>query len=138
MLKRYPLFLLAATALMLGSCGKKQTPEELALAAAKSYYDQLLQGDYGAFVSATYGYDSISAGYREELETNMKMYLHQQKKANGGIDSVTTSKVKVDTVKIGGSDVRIADAFLIMHFGNSRQEEVLIPMIERDGHWIMK
>ena len=51
---------------------------EVAGRAAKAYYDQLLHGDYNAFVAGRYQPDSIPAAYREQLVANAKMFLGQQ------------------------------------------------------------
>ena len=70
------------------ACKKAPTPAEIAAHAAKGYYDQLLKGDYKAFVDGTYHPERIPDSYREQLETAAKMYMAQQQDEHRGIKSV--------------------------------------------------
>ena len=75
------LFILMAvvSSLIVVSC-KDKGPDTAAIAAhaAKGYYDQLLHGDYKAFVEGTYHPERIPDNYREQLETAAKMFMAQQ------------------------------------------------------------
>lgn len=104
----------------------------MALQAAKVYYDQLLHGDYAAFVDGMNMNDTVVPAYREQLITNMKMYLGQQKKEHMGIKEVKALQAVRDSVN------NKVDAFLLFCFNDSTKEQVVVPMIEKDGVWIMR
>ena len=82
---RKAFILLAFCSIIAGCKNEEIKPEEVALQAAKVYYDQLLHGDYAAFVDGMNMNDTVVPAYREQLITNMKMYLGQQKKEHMGI-----------------------------------------------------
>lgn len=125
--------------LALVSCKDTPTPEAVAVQTAKAYYDQLLHGEYAAFVSGTIGNDSLPASYREQLETNMKMFVANQKAEHGGIDSVCAVRAKVDTLKLQGGQNRIvADAILTLCYKDSTKEQIVVPMILNNELWLMR
>lgn len=119
---------------MTGCSCNGPSDEALAAQAAKTYYDQLLQGDYASFVAGTDGYDSVPGYYREQLLVNMKQFLAQQKKDHSGIDSIVVVRAKLDTV----SNRIVANAFLKICYADSTKEEVVVPMIKRNDVWMMK
>ena len=57
------------TLLAASSCSpaKPQNPNELAVRAAKVYYDYLIAGNFEAYVDGFYRPDSIPGSYREQL-----------------------------------------------------------------------
>ena len=124
--------------LFLSACTPDVKPEEMAVQAAKAYYDQMLQGDYESFVAGTEGYDSVPDYYHEQLIANMKMFVGQQKAEHNGIVSVTALNAKVDTVKLAGEERLVAEAFLSLCYGDSTRESVVVPMIEKNGIWKMR
>lgn len=119
---------------MTGCSCNGPSDEALAAQAAKTYYDQLLQGDYASFVAGTNGYDSVPGYYKEQLMTGMKQFLAQQKAEHVGIDSVVPLRAKVDTV---GKNT-IAKAFLKLCYADSTKEEIVVPMIKRNDVWYMR
>lgn len=126
------LLLLLIIPLFMFSCkGDEMKPEQVALQTAKTYYDQLLNGDVASFVSGVYMKDSVVSSYREQLETNMEWFLEQQKKEHGGI-------IEVKTINAVSEKEHFADAFLLFCFGDSTKEQVVVPMIEVDGIWMMR
>lgn len=113
------------------SCSQPK-PDELASRAAKIYYDYLLAGNYEAYIDGIYQPDAIPEGYREQLLTNAKMFVWQQKESRKGIAEVQLNRANV------GKDGKTADVFLILCYGDSTKEEVVVPMIEVEGNWMMK
>lgn len=114
------------------ACKEDMKPDEIALQTAKVYYDQLLQGDASSFVAGMYFKDSVVSSYREQLETNMRMFVYQQQKLHQGIVDVRTIKASLS------EDGATADAFLLFCFGDSTKEQIVVPMILVDGIWKMK
>lgn len=114
-------------------CGKDDaSPEEMALQTAKVYYEQLLAGDVQAFVAGMDAKDSVYPSYRAQLEENMRMFIAQQQEEHKGIASVKTMRAKAD------STLHHVNAFLLFVYGDSTKEEVVVPMVERDGVWKMR
>lgn len=128
------LFLTCACAFLVIACGggaSSSMAGEVAGRAAKAYYDQLLHGDYNAFVAGRYQPDSIPAAYREQLVANAKMFLGQQN-GHGGIKEVKFVSARADTSK------HVADVFLTFAYGDGTAEEVVVPMVEHKGVWYMR
>lgn len=104
----------------------------MALQMAKIYYDQLLSGDYASFVDGMSFNDTVVPAYREQLITNMKMYVGQQEKEHQGIKQVIPLRAMRDTAN------HTVNAFLMMCYNDSAKEQVVVPMVEKNGIWMMK
>jgi hypothetical protein len=116
---------------MLSSCSRK-TPEDAVGKAAEKYYNYLIEGKYEEYVAAMDNTESIPEGYRQQLITMTRQFIALQKEERGGLKSVK----KVNSV-IDKSNTK-ADVFLEVCYGNSASEEVLVPMVLKDGKWKMK
>ena len=132
-------------ALSLSSCKDDATANHADLAAetAKAYYEQLLNGDIVSFVDGTAMHVNVVPTYREQLETNMKMFLGQQERDHKGIKSVKKVKGVLtcptnaegqpkDTAHLS------ANAFLLFNYGDDTSEEVVVPMVRVNGTWMMR
>ena len=132
-------------ALSLSSCSSEENSNHADLAAetAKTYYEQLLNGDIVSFVDGTAMHVNVVPTYREQLETNMKMFLGQQEKEHKGIKSVKKVRGVLtcptnaegqpkDTANI------TANAFLLFNYGDDTSEEVVVPMVRVNGIWLMR
>ena len=127
-LMRSLLFL--AVSVILAACSST-TPEEAAAESAKSYYELLIEDDAERFLERKAGIDTLSADYGEQLLEAVRQYQRDIKQKHGGL-----------------REVRIADnqsAFntsqlstLILCYADSTQEAIVVPMVERDGQWLMK
>ena len=124
--------LIATLLLFVLSCGINPTKEQLAAMAAQGYYQHLQQGDIDNYLAGTAGYDSLPEGYKAELKVNMKMFLARQKAEHGDIIAVETSNAKAD------STLNVVYALLNIQFADSTREEISVPMVERQGRWMMK
>jgi len=124
------------TLLLLGglawSCGPKHNPADVAAKAAKQYYDYLLEGKFEAFVDGQYRPDSIPGSYRDQLITNMKMFMGQQQREHRGIKETRIVNAEADTAR------HEANVFLVFCYGDSTIEEVLVPMVEHQGIWYLR
>ncbi len=125
---------------LLFSCHDEEKPDDAAAVAAKDYYDLLLNGNSDKFVGGMYLPDTVPVSYREQLVANAKMFLERMKNEHGGIYEIrVVNCVNKDVKNADGETIgRTATAFLVMCFGDSLNEEVAVPMVERDGHWFMK
>lgn len=104
----------------------------IAAAAAKGYYEQLIAGDYAAFVDGRYQPNALPEAYRQQLIDNARMYADQQQKDRKGLKAVAVANAKADTAR------NVANAFLTLTFGDSTREEVVVPMVRKDGVWYMR
>lgn len=131
-MKKLLLFLIGCCTLCWGCSNSGPTPDEVAGKAAKAYYDLLLEGKYEQFVDGSYRPEAIPESYREQLVTNMKMFMGEQQEAHRGLKQVRVVSAKADTAK------HVANAFLLFVYGDSTSEEVLVPMVEHKGVWYMR
>ena len=120
-----------AFGLMAMGCSNNDN-RDLAAEAAKSYYDSLMSGGYAYYVDGFLTADSIPSAYREQLIVNAKQYVHQAKAAHHGINDIRIVGSKVDSL------TKTTNVFLMLCFGDSVNEEVVVPMIESNGVWLMK
>lgn len=124
---------LIASLLTVISCSKNApSPEQLAALAAQGYYQHLQHGEVERYLEGTLGYDSMPDGFKSEQRANIKMFLAQQKEAHGYITSVEVSSVTSDSIQ------KIVYAMLNIQFADSTLEEICVPMVSKDGKWMMK
>ena len=91
-MKQVSLSILIAVALLLAACGEKKKNVDqgkLAAKAAKYYYEQLLKGDYEAFLNNENRTNNLPDNYRKQLLLNLKQFVAQQDSVHHGIDSIT-------------------------------------------------
>ena len=128
-MKYLPAFIL--TLLLYMACANP-SPEEMASIAAKGYYNHLVNGEYEAFLEGKEGADSLSDDYREQLLTSYRQFMAQQNRDHHGILDIRVSNAVTDTV------LQYTNVFLVLCFGDSVNEEIVVPMVERNGSWRMK
>lgn len=130
-MKRIYLFIIGFCTLC-WACGSEPSAGEVAAQTAKAYYDALVQGKYEQFVDGRYRSDSIPESYREQLLANAKMFMGEQQDKHRGISEVRVANAQADTAS------HSAQVFLILVYGDSTGEEVVVPMLEHRGVWYMK
>jgi hypothetical protein len=108
------------------------TKEELASLAAKGYYQHLIEGDFDHFLEGRVMADSLPDDYRSQLIDGYSQFLAQQVKARGGINEVRISSAYTDSTQ------QYTSVLLMLCYVDSTSEEVVVPMVERDGRWMMK
>ena len=108
------------------------SPEERAALAAKGYYTHLVKGEYEQFLEGKAGGDSLPDAYREQLLTGYKQFMAQQQTAHRGIREVQVSTARKDTL------ADYVSVMLILCYGDSTNEEIVVPMVEHNGCWRMK
>ena len=114
------------------SCGNP-TAEEMASLAAKGYYQHLINGEYEQFLQ---GKDGLHKGseeqYWSQLVDNCNQFIRQQEQAHRGIHELRVVNAKTDTLH------KYTNVFMMLCFGDSTNEEIVVPMVERDGRWYMR
>lgn len=120
--------------LLMACSGKPSGPDaaQLAANAAKTYYEQLLKGDYGSFVDGRYQPTAMPESYRQQLIANAKMFVGQEEKEHKGIKSVSVADGRADTAQ------HVANAFLTFSYGDGTKEQVVVPMVEVKKVWYMR
>jgi len=114
-------------------CSSELSPEQQAALAAEGYYRHLLAGEYEQFLEGRVGTDSLPEAYREQLLTGYRQFMAQQQEKHGGITTVSVSSVRTDSLDAYTS------VFLLLCYGDSTQEEIVVPMVDAgDGRWRMK
>lgn len=114
------------------SCGNP-TAEEMASLAAKGYYEHLIHGEYEQFLQGKVGLNKHSEEeYWNQLRDNCHQFVHQQEQAHRGIHEVRVVNAKTDTLQ------KYTNVFMMLCFGDSTNEEIVVPMVERDGRWYMR
>jgi hypothetical protein len=123
------------------SCSS-QTPEEQAAQAALSYYQRLMEGYPDGLQAAKSDNDSLPADYREQRQKIFQQYAHDIEQKHGGLQAVSLSQnaARRDSFRIAGDDQwqQVVYAFLLLQFRDSTQEEIVVPMVQREGEWVLK
>ena len=124
--------LLCIVTLLAVACSSDENSPEHVANAAKQYYDQLLEGKHDAFVDGSLGSKGIPHEYRQQLIVNAQQFLEEMKEDRNGLISVRATGAKVNAT------ADTADAFLMLCFGDSTNEEVVVPMVRKEGKWLMR
>lgn len=131
-MKALTIFSFAAAALLASCRDKAPDQGEIAGQTAKIYYDYLIDKKYEAYVDGFHQPDSIPANYREQLIINAKMFVGMINEKHNGLKSVSVANAQADTTR------HIGSAFLILCFGDSTREEIVVPMVQHRGVWMMR
>lgn len=128
------LYILLFAAVLLPSCSKEKDVDHGAIAAqaAKHYYDNLISGQHELFLKGLYLPDSLPQSYKRQMLANFKVFMEQQDKKHKGI-----KKVSVHSGRFLAKDSS-ASAFLLLHYGDSTTEQVVVPMLKKHGLWYMR
>ena len=106
--------------------------EDKAKEAAQEYYQALLNGDYQAFLDGRAHMDSIPDSFREQLLVAFKQFMHQQQEAHQGVVSFVPTRVEDDSL------LQVMQVFMMVNYADSMHEEIVVPMVEHQGKWMMK
>jgi hypothetical protein len=76
--------------------------------------------------------DSLPDDYRSQLIEGYKQFIAQQQSARNGITEVRVSRAYTDSL------ADYTSVLLMLCYGDSTTEEVVVPMVECQGRWMMK
>ncbi len=125
--------ILTISFLMLLGCSSS-TPEEQAARAARAYYQHLIDDRPAEFLQGKADADSLPDSYRAQLLMAINQYRADMLDKHNGLNEVRVS----DNVARRDTSLHLTYAFLLLCYGDSTQEEITVPMVERDGQWLMK
>ena len=109
------------------------TPEEQASLAAKGYYEHLINGEYEQFLQGKDGLNRhAEQEYWNQLRDNCHQFMHQQENTHRGIHEIRVVNAKTDTLQ------KYTNVFMVLCFGDSTNEEIVVPMVEHNGRWYMR
>ena len=130
---RNAILLLLATVLCACSAPPPQpTDEELAATAACTAYQSLYGGRTEVFLHARAGAEGHTPQYAEQLLAACNQHVASVKRLHGGVSQVNVSRVVAD------STLHLMQVFLLLSYGDSTQEEMVVPMVKESGEWKMK
>ena len=133
---------------LMGSCSEVSR-EEMASLAAKGYYNHLIRGEYEEFLAGRLDAESLPENYRSQLIDGYKQFLAKQTSDHQGVREVRVMRAVADSIQINnktqtnqetkGNPGGKIDVFLVLCFGDSINEEIVVPMVEQGkGRWRMK
>ena len=111
---------------------KADDAAEVAGRTAKLYYDALLDGKYDVFVAGIDRHLGEQHDYDVQLLANVKMFVGKQEELHQGIASFEVSR------GVCGDSAHAANVFLQVHYADSTQELIVVPMVARDDVWLMR
>ncbi|GAB6976495.1 hypothetical protein [Prevotella falsenii] len=128
------LYALLLAVLLLPSCSRKKETDHGAIAAeaAKHYYENLISGKYKQFLEGMNLPDKLPESYERQMLENFKVFAKRQDKEHKGI-----KKVSVRSARFFAKD-STASAFLLLHYGDSTTEQIVVPMLKKHGLWYMR
>ena len=128
-MRKLPLILLVV---LLAACSGP-SKEEMASLAAKGYYEHLIKGETEQFLAGKVGADSLPKSYRSQLLDAYRQFVAQQEQKHLGIQEVLIVRAQTDSL------VDYTNVFLNLCFGDSTNEEIVVPMVEQgEGRWRMR
>ncbi len=121
---------------LLFSCEKK----DAAAQEAKKYYEALFNGDSKEFIKGMCLPERVPESYLEQLVANAKMFVARMNEEHAGVYEIRVLNCEIEDIKDDDGETlyRTANAFLVFCCGDSLNEEVLVPMVEHDGKWLMR
>ncbi len=126
--------------LLLIACASK-TPEEQATEAALNYYQSLLDGKADGLQAAKVTDDSICAEYQGQLGKVYQHYIDDMQRLHQGLKAVRISDNQARRDSIQQKDghwEQVIYAFLILSFNDSTEEQISVPMVQRQEEWYIK
>lgn len=122
----------------LAACGgvkdeDKRDPRVLLGADVEAMYDKYICGDYAAYVDQMESLDDKPESYRKQMADLMKQRHRQQEEDhNGGPQACHVKSLKMD------GNERYCEAYIVVNYKDSTEEEILLPLVFRDGVWRLK
>lgn len=119
-----------------------QVPEWQAASTARDYYDCLAKGDAKGFLRGKVGVDTLPADYAEQLLKAVEQYQADMQQKHNGLREVRVADSHYNDEKdieaCRDTILHLTYAFLLLCYGDSTQEEIVVPMVHHSDRWLMK
>jgi len=126
----FPLLLVL---LAFACSGQKEVPDEdKAAAVAKTCYEALYEGQTQLFLDGRLHADQMPDSYRQQLLENYRQHVEKVSSVHRGVKSVEVTRVQQD------STLHIMQVFILLAYGDGTSEEMVVPMVQDEGKWLMK
>ena len=131
------LFASCFIALLLFACGSKPdsetlTSEQQAMEACRNYYEALYDGHYEKFLNGRVNADEMPERFRQAMTNNLKQHVAKTRQEHRGVERIDEKSAKRDT------SLHVMMVYLLVNYGDTTKEEIVVPMVESDGDWKMK
>ncbi|MCR4602276.1 MAG: hypothetical protein K5683_01915 [Prevotella sp.] len=125
----YMLLLLLALAC---SDRKEFTDEDKAAAVARTCYDALYSNHPQLFLDGRLHADQMPDSYRQQLLENYRQHVERVDREHQGVSNLQVTRA------ISDSTLHVIQVFLLLNYGDGTKEEIVVPMVEHQGKWLMK
>ena len=129
---RFGAVLIVSLFLLACSPKKELTAEERASAVAKSCYEALYGGHPELFLDGRLGAEDMPESYRDQLLEACRLHVTQTNDQHQGVSGVSVSRAVMD------STLSVMQVFMVLNYGDKTSEEIVVPMVEHEGKWLMK
>lgn len=129
---------IVAITICLAACSGAKAEEEhdphvLLEADVEAMYDNYIRGDYAAYVSQMESLDDKPESYRKQMADLMKQRHRQQEEDhNGGPMACRVKDLKIDHTE------QYCEAYVVVNYKDSTEEEILLPLVFKGGKWRLK
>lgn len=129
---------IAAFSVGLAACSGAKAEEErdpnvLLDADVEAMYNIYISGDYAAYVNQMESLDDKPESYRKQMADLMKQRHRQQEEDhNGGPAACHVKDLKIN------HEGRYCDAFIVVTYKDSTEEEILLPLVFKNEKWRLK
>lgn len=132
------LYTICLLTLLLTACGSKtedgmdETSEQLAAQTARHYYNALYNGQYEEFLDGRVNAEAMPESFRQAMTDNLRHHVEKTRQAHRGVERIDEKSAEMDTT------LNVMMVYLLMNYGDTTKEEIVVPMVESDGEWKMK
>lgn len=135
--KATPALLALALTIACGSDGKEATPQTTELHKPDSVeviemMNLYITGDYEGYVDMMESLDDKPDDYRAQMAALMKQRHRSQEEAHGGPVQARLQRIELT------NDGRYAKAFIEMVYNDRAYDEILVPLVFKDGRWRLR
>lgn len=130
--------MLVASISMLMACHKDDAAQtvrdgRLRNEDVEEMYRPYLRGEYDVYVAQMESLDDKPESYRQEMAMLMKQRHRQQEEDHsGGPLSCRVKKLEFD------ADSTFCSAFLLVTYMDTTEEEILLPLVRKNGQWRLR
>lgn len=108
-------------------------PHVLLEVDVEAMYDTYIRGDYAAYVSQMESLDDKPESYRKQMADLMKQRHRQQEEDhNGGPAACHVKDLKIN------HEGRYCEAYIVVTYKDSTEEEILLPLVFKNEKWRLK